>query len=156
MIDYDELQFLLKACKNARNKAIISLPWDSGARASEVLSLKVKDFNRSADSLYATLNIEHGSKTYKHRTIVLTGDSVVLVSNWLMECEAEPEDFLFVGIGKENPGRNLNYEDLRSLLLKIWKRSGLKKKISPHFFRHTAATRLATEIPPQILMKQLG
>ena len=47
MISYDELQSLLNACKNQRDKALISLLWDSGVRASELLQLKVKDFQKS-------------------------------------------------------------------------------------------------------------
>jgi integrase len=71
MITYDELQSLLNACKNSRDKAIISLLWDSGIRVSEILKLKVKDFQRSSDGLYATLNIEEGSKNLKYPGIVM-------------------------------------------------------------------------------------
>ncbi|WP_287960347.1 tyrosine-type recombinase/integrase [Acidiplasma sp.] len=71
MITYDELQSLLNACKNSRDKAIISLLWDSGIRVSEILKLKVKDFQRSSDGLYATLNIQEGSKNLKYPGIVM-------------------------------------------------------------------------------------
>lgn len=157
MVTYDELQLLLKACRNPRDKALISLLWDSGVRASELLLLKCKNFQKSQDALYATLNVEIDSKTYKHRTIVLTGDSVVRVSEWLQERDFKPEEPLFVGIGKEKPGKPLDYNDLRSILRKVIARSGLKKNISPHLFRHSAATRLATEnIPMQVFVKQMG
>lgn len=156
MITYVELQTLLEACRNKRDKALISLLWDSGIRASELLLLKVKDFQRSKDQLYASLNIDIGSKNYKNRGVVLIGDSVVLVDEWIKEKKREPEDFLFIGIGKENAGKPLNYDDLSAILKKVRARSGLKKKIAPHLFRHTAATRWATEIPPQVLVKQMG
>jgi integrase len=157
MITYDELQALVKACRNPRDKAMISLLWDSGVRASELLLLKCRDFQKSPDALYATLNVEIGSKTYKHRTIVLTGDSVVRVSEWLQERDFKPDDPLFIGIGKEKPGQPLTYDDLRTILRKVVARSGLRKQISPHLFRHSAATRLATEnIPMQVFVKQMG
>ena len=63
--EFHELQLLLNACKNITAKALISLLWDSGVRASELLLLKVKDFQLSKDKLYATLNIDIGSKNYK-------------------------------------------------------------------------------------------
>lgn len=162
MIDYDELQQLVKACNNSRDKAIITLLWDSGLRASELLSLRMKDFQRSPDSMYATIDVSaETSKTRKQRIVVLTGDSVVKVSEWIEERkDTDPDpretDFLFVGIGKENMGEALNYADLRMLLQKVLKRSGLKKKVSPHLFRHTAATRFATELPTQVFVKQMG
>ncbi len=160
MVEYGELQSLLKACRNNRDKAVFSLLWDSGIRASELLLLKIKDFQRSPDSLYATLNIKKGSKTYKQRVVVLTGDSVVLVSNWIDDRRENPDfnedDFLFIGIGKENKGESLTYEDLRMLMKKVWERSGMKKKITPHLFRHSAATRFATEMPTQTFVKQMG
>ena len=157
MITYDDLQALMKVCRNPRDKALISLLWDSGVRASELLMLRCRDFQRSPDALYATLNVEIGSKTYKHRTVVLTGDSVVRVTEWLQERDFKPDDPLFIGIGKERPGKPLSYADLRMILRKVAARSGLKKHISPHLFRHSAATRLATEnIPMQVFVKQMG
>lgn len=157
MITYDELQVLLEACKNRRDKAMISLLWDSGVRASELLKLRIKDFQRSPDSLYATLNIEEGSKTYKQRVVVLIGDSVVLVDDWLREKERKKDDFLFIGIGKEKPGQPLDYTDLRAMLRKVLKRSKLEKTVSPHLFRHSAATRMAAEkIPTQVFVRQMG
>lgn len=163
MISYDELQSLLNACKNVRDKALISLLWDSGIRASELLQLKVKDFQKSSDGLYATLNIQKGSKNYRQRTVILTGDSVVLVPQYIeflkeyLKDKFSEDGFLFIGIGKENHGTNLTYDDLRSLLKKRLKRSGIQKPISPHLFRHSAATRMASEsLPVQVFTKQMG
>ena len=163
MITYDELQSLLNACKNLRDKALISILWDSGIRASELLQLKVLDFQKSSDGLYATLNIQEGSKNYKQRTVILTGDSVVLVPQYIeflkdfLKDKFRDDGFLFIGIGKEKPGENLNYDDLRSLVQKIAKRSGIQKPISPHLFRHSAATRMASEsLPVQVFTKQMG
>ena len=163
MITYDELQSLLSACKNQRDKALISLLWDSGIRASELLKLRIKDFQKSSDGLYATLNIQEGSKNYKQRTVILTGDSVVLVPEYLeylknfLKDRFSEDRFLFIGIGKEKPGENLTYDDLRSVIQKIAKRSGIQKPISPHLFRHSAATRMASEsLPVQVFTKQMG
>ena len=163
MISYDELQSLLNACKNQRDKALISLLWDSGVRASELLQLKVKNFQKSMDGLYAVLNIEKGSKNYKQRTVILTGDSVVLVPQYIeflkgyLKDKFSEDGFMFVGLGKENPGENLTYDDLRSLIKKRAKSAGLQKPISPHLFRHSAATRMASEsLPIQVFTKQMG
>lgn len=162
MITYEELQSLLKACKNSRDKAILSLLWDSGIRASELLSLKVKDFQLSQDGLYATLNISEGSKNYRQRTVVVTGDSVVLVPQYVdflkdfLKDSFSEKGFLFIGIGKERHGSNLTYDDLRAMIGKVKKRSGLDKQISPHLFRHSAATRMAVDIPIQVFTRQMG
>ena len=143
---------------------MISLLWDSGIRASELLQLKVKDFQKSSDGLYATLNIQKGSKTYKQRSVIITGDSVVLVPMYIQFLKEEylkdkfsEDGFMFVGLGKENPGMNLTYDDLRSLIKKRAKSAGLQKQISPHLFRHSAATRMASEsLPVQVFTKQMG
>ena len=162
MITYDELQSLLSACKNQRDKALISILWDSGVRASELLKLKVQDFLRSSDGLYATLNIHEGSKNYKQRTVVLTGDSVVLVSQYIeflkefLKERFSEDGFLFIGIGKEKPGENLTYDDLRMIIQKVRMRSGIQKPIAPHLFRHSAATRMAVDVPIQVFTRQMG
>ena len=162
MITYDELQTLLNACKNIRDKALISLLWDSGIRASELLKLQVEDFKKSSDGLYAVLTVKEGSKNYKSRNVVLTGDSVVLVPQYIdflkdfLKDKFTESGFLFIGIGKERPGENLTYDDLRMLIQKIRKRSGLQKEMSPHLFRHSAATRMAVDVPIQVFTKQMG
>ena len=162
MITYEELQVLLRGCKNSRDKAIFSLLWDSGIRASELLNLRIKDFQLSLDGLYATLNISEGSKNYRQRTVVLTGDSVVLVPQYIdflkefLKDSYNDRGFLFAGIGKEKPGQNLTYDDLRMIVQKVKKRSGLEKEISPHLFRHSAATRMAVDVPIQVFTKQMG
>ena len=162
MITYDELQLMLRACKNSRDKAILSTLWDSGIRASELLNLKIRDFQLSQDGLYATLNISEGSKNYRQRTVVVTGDSVVLVPQYIdflrdfLKDRFDDKGFLFVGIGKERPGSNLSYDDLRTIVLKVKRRSGLEKEISPHLFRHSAATRMAVDVPIQVFTKQMG
>ena len=162
MIGYDELQSLINACKNIRDKALISLLWDSGIRASELLKLQIEDFKKSSDGLYATLNIKEGSKNYKSRTVVLTGDSVVLVPQYIeflkdfLKDKFTESGYLFIGIGKEKPGENLTYDDLRMIIQKVKRRSGLQKEISPHLFRHSAATRMAVDIPIQVFTKQMG
>ena len=162
MITYDELQSLLSACKNQRDKALISVLWDSGVRASELLKLKVKDFQKSSDGLYATLNIQEGSKTYKQRTVVLTGDSVVLVPQYIeflkdfLKDKFSEDGFLFIGIGKEKPGENLTYDDLRMIIQKVRMRSGIQKPIAPHLFRHSTATRMAVDVPIQVFTRQMG
>ena len=163
MISYDELQSLLNACKNQRDKALVSLLWDSGIRASELLQLKVKDFQKSSDGLYAVLNIQQGSKTYKQRTVILTGDSVVLVPQYIeflkdfLKDKFSDDGFLFIGIGKEKPGENLTYDDLRMIIQKVRMRSGIQKPISPHLFRHTCATRMASEnLPVEVFTRQMG
>ena len=162
MITYDELQSLLNACKNIRDKALIALLWDGGVRASELLKLQIEDFKKSTDGLYATLNIKEGSKNYKSRTVVLTGDSVVLVPQYIeflkefLKDKFTESGYLFIGIGKEKPGQNLTYDDLRMIIQKVKRRSGLQKEISPHLFRHSAATRMAVDIPTQIFVRQMG
>jgi hypothetical protein len=109
------------------------------------------------------LNIQEGSKNYKQRTVILTGDSVVLVPQYIeflkghLKDDFKEDGFLFIGLGKENPGMNLTYDDLRSIIQKKAKRSGLQKQISPHLFRHSAATRMASEnVPVQVFTKQMG
>ncbi|MCI2413245.1 MAG: site-specific integrase [Cuniculiplasma sp.] len=162
MISYEELQAILKACKNIRDKSIISLLWDSGIRASELLKLKIKDFSKSTDGLYAVLNISEGSKNYRQRSVVLTGDSVVIIPQYIeylkdiQKDRFDQNNHLFVGIGKENLGESLTYEDLRALIRKSVNRAGITKQISPHLFRHSCATRLAVETPLQVFVKQMG
>lgn len=72
------MQELLEACRNARDRLILVLLWDTDIGVTEA---QVKDFQKSADGLYAVLNISDGSKNYSQRWMVLT----CVYMQWAME-----------------------------------------------------------------------
>jgi integrase len=126
----DEVEKMAQASK-IRDRAIIMLLFDSGARAEEFLNIKLCDLTK-IDDIYK-VRIVH-SKT-KPRTIHLPICSKYL-DLWLQEYNFESEqDYLFP----------LTYDGLRMMLHRISKIIG-NKTVTPHVLRHSSATYYASHL----------
>lgn len=160
LLTEEEVKTLIGACYNARDRAMVFLLYESAARASEVLSMRVKDvqFDRSG----ATAIFPRGKTGPMRRRIVASTPHLVL---WLKEHPArdgkgnlDPNAPLFCAVRKgagtkriqPEEVRPLGYSGLRMLTRELAKRAGLKKRVHPHGFRHARATYLAKRLPDPV------
>ncbi|MEM3829269.1 MAG: site-specific integrase, partial [Conexivisphaerales archaeon] len=148
LITKEELNDLLKACVNERDKALISLLYDSGCRIGELLTLRVKDVEYDEYGMRLTVAGKTGV-----RRVRVVGDSVPLLRAYEERYNRKnPDDLLFVGMD----GGVLKYGAVNTMLYKVSRRAGIKKRIHPHLFRHTRATLLARDLPEAPLESQMG
>ena len=113
------------AASNIRDKAIIMLLFDSGARAEELLNIRLFDLTKNGDTY--KVRIAH-SKT-KPRTIHIPLCTDYL-DMWLNDYhENDEHSFLFP----------ITYDGLRSMISRSGKRV-LNKRVTPHILRHTSVT----------------
>ncbi len=123
----EEVKRLANHCR-VRDKTLVMVLFDSGARASELLSIKIGDLTRK-DEYYMMRIRQEYSKT-KGRTISLAMCTEPLDA-WL---QAHPE-----GNNPEARLFPLSYNALRMLLSRLG-REVLNKKVTPHILRHSSAT----------------
>lgn len=114
-----------------RDKAILEFLYSSGARASEVVSLKVSD-----------LDIVSGiakviGKGRKERLLPI-GEPAVLSIKAYLDQRKDNNRSLFVN----QRGKTLTDRGLRFIVHKYMKRTALSLSVSPHTFRHSFATHL--------------
>lgn len=122
-----------------RDHALLLTMYNSGARASEIISLKQSQVSFGACSF---LNL-HG-KGRKKRTVPLwTGTSSVLQS-WFAEISKWPTDLAFPSSSRKKLTRNgLDYILQRSVQRGAKLSPSLAmRSITPHMLRHTTATHL--------------
>jgi site-specific recombinase XerD len=141
-----EILLLLKSCKSERDRALIHVLYESAGRVGEVLNLKIKDI--SLDRYGATLSFD--GKTGERRVRLI--DSVPDLTRWLNlhPYRDDPSSALWVPLhinqfNKRGKGKPLNYQSLYWLLQALKKRSGFKKSLNPHNFRHSRLTELAKQ-----------
>lgn len=121
----EKIERLAESC-NLKYKAIIMMLFDSGARISEFLNIRIGDLTKKDN--YYTVRIKH-SKT-KPRTISIPM-CTQLLNSWL---SAHPD--------KDNPQAQLfpvTYDALR-IYIKTQGKSVLNKNVNIHLFRHSSAT----------------
>lgn len=133
----DEIKKLLsvvdeKSYKGFRDKVIIYLLLDTLVRCSELVGIKRKNIDLKAG--FITLESE-GTKTKKARTVPISIRTTKLLKEYLAITEEYGiEHFLLT-----YEGEPLSDNTVRKNLAEIGSKAGVKKRVSPHTFRHTGA-----------------
>jgi site-specific recombinase XerD len=146
ILSSSDILLLLKSCKSERDRALIHVLYESAGRVAEILNLKLKDI--TLDEYGATINLD--GKTGERRVRLMS--SVPDLTKWLNSHpnRDNPDYPLWVPLhinqfNKKDSGKPLNYQSLYWLLQALKKRSGFKKPLNPHNFRHTRLTELAKQ-----------
>ena len=147
-----EVRKLIEATTNSRDKALISVLYESGARIGEVMGLKIKDLSWEKYLVRITVTGKTGS-----RKIPLV-ESLGYIKAWLDNHpdHNNPDAWLWANISNNKRGERLKYRTVRELLIRTSKRAGIKKAVNPHAFRHARATHLAKELTEAQLCQFFG
>ncbi len=153
IISKQELRGMIDACNQPRDRALISMLYDSGCRISELLTLRIEDI--VFDSYGLVLMV--AGKTGPRRVRVV-GDSIPYLRSWLEVHPASKDRaaHVFQGIERNARGRMMNYPQASKVIKSAAERAGIKRSIHPHLFRHTRATLLASTVPEAPLELQMG
>jgi site-specific recombinase XerD len=148
LLTEDEIKKMIDASSNFRNKAIISTLYESGCRISEFLNIKLKDMRFDEFGVKIKVDGKTGERDIR---IV---NSTPYIKEWMKNhpTKNDLESYLWL----TNNGERLKYEALARLLKVYAKKVGINKRIHPHLFRHSRASRLASKIPESYLRKCMG
>ena len=149
LLTEEDIVNLIGACKSQRDKAIIALLYDTGMRVGELLNLRIRDVVLNRDSLgYAMVD----GKTGKRRVTLIF--SVPYLAYYLDNCikERSNDASLFF----TTYGNAFDYSNVRKLLFDLKERTGMKKRLHPHLFRHSRASIYANSMTEQQLKKYFG
>ncbi|MSR86255.1 hypothetical protein EXS74_02575 [Candidatus Woesearchaeota archaeon] len=124
-----ELIYLVETIKNPRDALIVRFLYDTGARVSEMTSLKVKDIDLK------TKEVQVLGKGRKPRTVFIQDTTVKLLEEYMKEKNIQaPIDLIF---------------PIKSMT--VWyniKKDGkeiLKRELHPHMLRHSRLQHMADE-----------
>ena len=150
LITESEVKRMISASLNCRDKALISVLYESGCRISELGHVKFKDI--VFDSYGAVLNVT--GKTGPRRVRIV--QSAPYLQDYMNKHEnnQNSESFIWTTIGGKKD--LLSYARLAELIKRAAKRAGIKKRIHPHLFRHSRATYLANKLTEAQMKQYLG
>lgn len=142
MLSEDEVRRLVEKVFNLRDKALVSLLWETGCRIGEIATLRIRSVK--FDEYGAVLSVNGKTGPRSVRVI----NSTSYLANWInTHPSVENRDApLWVNIGQRNHGKMLEYASIRKMLKIIFGRAGVKKRCNPHSFRHARATFLANHL----------
>ena len=121
-----------------RNRAILETLYSCGLRVSELVNLQLSNIYFKEGYLKVT------GKGDKERLAPIGGRAIKYLTIYINEVRNHQnikkgnEDFVFLN----NRGAKLTRVMIFLIIKKLTERTGLKKKISPHTFRHSFATHL--------------
>ena len=150
MITEEEINRLVEACRNLRDKALVTLAYDSGCRIGELLTLRIKDLELDDRGMMVRVSGKTGE-----RTVYVIGDSIAYLREWrkVHPHGSNGDSFLFVDLVTGEP---MNYDAARIGISKAVKRAGIKKRVHLHLFRHSYATRYSEVLSESVLKAQMG
>lgn len=145
-----EIEKLFKSCKNDKERYLIAVLFDSGARAEEFFNIRYEDIQLPKENenyVKITLKAEY-SKTEGRTISLYWKHSLNVVRDYFQEREQE-------GIKSNEAVFNDNYDNMRQFLYRIGL-NVLGKKLNFHLFRHSSATYYASKLNRQELCYRYG
>ena len=132
----DDIEALLRVCQSPRDKALIAMLWETGARIAEIGNLQLKQITKRSQGY--TLDLT--GKTGQRSPLVIS--SAPLLTMWLTNhpFRDQADAPLWVYSQHTKTAEHLKYDAIRHLLERCFQRAGITKPFHPHIFRHSRAT----------------
>ncbi|MFC6875380.1 tyrosine-type recombinase/integrase [Halobellus marinus] len=139
-----DIQSLLEACHNNRDRAFIAVLWETGARIGELIDLQVGDIEQSAFGRQMIVSGKTGSR----RLLLLESESYL--DSWLTvhpNWQTDAPLWCKIDTKQGSPDETISYQYIRLRILdKAREQAGINKPVNPHHFRHSRATYLANHL----------
>jgi len=161
-ITKDQVQDLLNACANERDRLLVRLLYETAMRVGESLALFVEDIDVAENCIHirdrgelpngAEIKTIHAPRSLDVSTDLI--DEIVAYVGRVHTAEVET-NHLFIKLHGKHAGQALTYADVDSLFRRLRQKTGLD--ITPHVLRHSMLTKLA-ELgwQPELLQERAG
>jgi integrase/recombinase XerD len=148
MLTEEEIQRMINSCKDPRDKAFISMLYESGCRIGEILLLKI---NQVKFDQYGALLFVNGKTGFRRVRIVA---SVPYLVEWINNhpLKDNPKEFLWLS-------RDLkiwSYGAMYGMLKRTARKAKINKKFNPHNHRHSRASYLANHLTEAQMDEHFG
>jgi integrase/recombinase XerD len=162
-ITKDQVQALLDASANQRDRLLVRLLYETAMRVGEALALFVEDIDVALNRIHLRDRgvLENGAEiksVHAPRSIDVSAeliDEIVAYVGRIHTAEVET-NHLFIKLQGERSGQAMTYADVDSLFRRLRRKTGIEH-VTPHVLRHSMLTRLA-ELgwPPELLQERAG
>lgn len=127
---------MVKACRNPRDEALITLAWDLGPRPGELFGLRVGDIT---DHKYGKQVTVQGKRGQRSPVIIA---SVAYVQQWVQRHPGDETDYMWT---KLNEPERVSERMFRKVFEEAAERAGVTRPINPRNFRKSSASYLASQ-----------
>ncbi len=161
-ITKDQVQELLNACANERDRLLVRLLHETAMRVGEALALFVEDIDVAENRIHLRDRGElaNGAEiktVHAPRSLDVSSDLIDEIVTYVGRAHtAEVEtNHLFIKLHGQRSGQALTYANVDSLFRRLRSQTGIV--VTPHMLRHTMLTQLA-ELgwAPELLQERAG
>lgn len=154
-----EVQTILDACTRLRDRLLFAVLFETGMRIGEALGLRHDDLASAEREVRITARVnDNGArvKAGRSRTVPIGAGLLRLYADYLhVEYGDLDSDHVFVNLWRDPVGHAWSYPAAYDLVLRLRRRTGID--FDPHWFRHTAATRMLRDaVPLEVVSALLG
>ena len=137
-----EVNAMIQSTEWLMVKASLAFDDEVGPRPGEKLNMKIKDIIvEEGGNVICRLGHNGGGKTGER--LILLIKSVPILMQWTSShpFRNDPEAPLWIGFSSTNRYQQWSYRAYKNMLVEIGRKVGIRKKMTPYLFRHSAATR---------------
>lgn len=148
LLTEEDIKKIVSCATNSRDKAILFTLYESGARIGEIANLKIKDV--IFDDIGTQIIVDGKTGMRKIRLV----SSEMYIKNYLNDSRHvdNPEAPLWLKSDK----MAMTYPAIMKVVRTTVENADIKKKVTPHLFRHSRATFLARHLTEAQLCQHLG
>jgi len=142
LLSEEDVKKIIDCAQIPRDKAIVSVLYETGCRIGEIASLQIK--NLEFDEMGILLSVTGKTGPRKIRVIA----STQYLMNWInMHALKDDRDApLWITLSTNNRMKFMKYAIIRKMIAGLFAKAGIKKRCNPHLFRHSRATFLAKHL----------
>lgn len=165
VLTINEINRLMDAATNMRDRVLVATLYESGGRVSELLSLNIESLTRHQNGgngghpwfeAWVSKMKEEGTE---HSVYLREKATVELLDRWLAsypsEIVARPRPLVPSLSSAANAEQRLNADSVGDLLDDLADDAGIERHVHAHLFRHTRATMLLREGLSEAVIKKL-
>ncbi|MDG6954350.1 MAG: tyrosine-type recombinase/integrase [Nitrososphaerota archaeon] len=136
VITEEEAKRMIDGATSARDRALVAVLFEGGFRVGEALGMRVSDVVFDENGAKVSVRGKTGSRTVRLIT------SAPLLGLYVQQHPFKGGDGpLWIHFGTWKKYQRMSYQATRETLIRIAERAGIRKRVHPHLFRHSAATR---------------
>lgn len=162
----EEVMNMVEEGKNPRDRLLPLFMFETGARISELLDIRLKDVELKKQFAQVTIPTRKNNK--EPRTLTLT-KCIGLLQDWMEKHprKDQPDAPLLVNLTnrswknkaneeKDYMGKQMTGPNVRTILRKLADRAGIDKHLTNHVMRHSSATYWGREFGLETMMYWFG
>ena len=146
----EEVKRMVEVCESQRDRAMLFALYESGARAGELLSLRLRDVE--LDKYGAVIRVR-GKKGERRIRLVYSVPDLQL---WLNMHPGGNDGDAPLWPRERDATSSIGVPRLEHMVRRYSKKAGIGKRVHPHVFRHSRATHLAKALTEAQLREFFG